>query len=84
MPRQVRMKASASCSRLLLLFTLSRRAMSWLSMKVTRSLPQVKLPFSAVSVLSISLNALEPAKTLRMAVLSGKSSSDIPLRFANL
>src|SRR5947209_4760989 len=82
MPRLASWRASASCRRFVLLLTLRKRGMSWLSTKVTRSLAQVKLPFSAVSVLSISLKALFEAKTSRMAVFSGMSLLDFPLHTA--
>src|SRR5229473_4263658 len=84
MPRQVKTNAIASFSRFVLLFTLSRRGISWLSTKVTRSFCQVKLEFSVVNVLSISEKALLLAKTSRIAVFRGKSNNDIPLLLVNL
>src|SRR5215203_4795521 len=84
MPRLVRVKASASCKRLLLLFMERKRAMSWLSMKVTRSSFHVKFDPSVEMTESISEKfAFEP-KTFRIAVFRGKSSIDMPLLLANL
>ena len=58
--------------------------MSWLSMKVTRSSFQLKFEPSAVMTESMSEKFVFEAKTLRMAVLRGKSRSEMPLRLANL
>ena len=58
--------------RLVLLLTLSKRARSWLSTKVTRSFCQVKLEFSVVTWPSSSEKSLLLAKTSRIGLIHGE------------
>src|SRR5215213_2129253 len=84
MPRLVRVNAIASCNRLLLLLTERKRAMSWLSIKVTRSSFHVKLLPSCEITESISEKLTVEPNTFRIAVYKGKPSSEMPLLLSNL